>query len=517
MRLEAKTAWVMRDGVELEVDVETVTLSDEVLVRPGMRVPVDGVVLSGSSGVDESALTGESVPVEKAPGDEVSAGTVNTSGFLRIRPTRLAGETLLAEIIRKVEAAQNSKAPIQALADRISGVFVPTVLAIAILSLLAWLTAGTYFFGFEKALPMAIVSFVGVLVIACPCAVGLATPTAIVTGVGKGAENGMLVKNAEALELLASIDTVVFDKTGTLTEGKPEVTDVLVISSKWKEEDILSFAASVEAASEHPIAKAIVRAATQRKIEIRDVSDFGSTAGSGVRANIEGKTVEVGRPTAKNDPKDPVSVLESNGKTVVMFTIDGEIAGYIAVADRPRKAASEVVARLKEMGKTVVMLTGDNERTARAIAKEVGIERIVAGVLPTGKSEEIERLRSENRKVAMVGDGINDAPALASADVGIAMATGSDAAMASADVTLIGGNISKIPSALLLGQSTVRTIHQNLFWAFCFNVVGIPLASGLFFPFFGWTLSPAFAGAAMAFSSVAVVTNSLRLKRVKLD
>lgn len=378
MRLEAKTAWVVRDGVELEVDVETVTLTDEVLVRPGMRVPVDGRVLSGSSGVDESALTGESLPVEKAPDDEVSAGTVNTSGFLRIRPTRLAGETLLAEIIRKVEAAQNSKAPIQALADRISGVFVPTVLAIAVLSLLAWLTAGTYFMGFENALPMAIVSFVGVLVIACPCAVGLATPTAIVTGVGKGAENGMLVKNAEALELLASIDTVVFDKTGTLTEGKPEVTDILIISPKWSEEDMLSFAASVESGSEHPIAKAIVRAAEGRKVSIGSITDFQATAGSGVRAESDGKIIEMGRPTLKNDPENPVSQLESKGKTVVMLTIDGEIAGYIAVADRPRKAASEVVARLKSMGKTVIMLTGDNERTARAIALEVGIDRIVA-------------------------------------------------------------------------------------------------------------------------------------------
>lgn len=391
------------------------------------------------------------------------------------------------------------------------------MLAIAVLSLIVWLTAGTYYLGFDKALPMAIVSFVGVLVIACPCAVGLATPTAIVTGVGKGAENGMLVKNAEALELLAKVDTVVFDKTGTLTEGKPEVTDVLVISKTLTENDVLSYAASVETNSEHPIAKAIVRAANERNITIKNVSDFASTAGSGVRAKSDdGKTIEVGRPSGKADPKSSVSELESNGKTVVMLSIDGEIAGYVAVADRPRKAATEVVARLKDMGKTVVMLTGDNERTARAIAKEVGIERIVAGVLPTGKSEEIERLRSEGRKVAMVGDGINDAPALASADVGIAMATGSDAAMASADLTLIGGNIVKIPSALLLGQSTVRTIHQNLFWAFCFNVIGIPLASGLFYPIFGWTLSPAFAGAAMAFSSVAVVTNSLRLKRARL-
>lgn len=328
----------------------------------------------------------------------------------------------------------------------------------------------------------------------------------------------MLVKNAEALELLAKVDTVVFDKTGTLTEGKPEVTNVLVVSKNLTENDILSYAASVETNSEHPIAKAIVRATNERNIAIGSVSDFASTAGSGVRAKSDdGKTIEVGRPSGKVDPKSPVSELESNGKTVVMLTIDGEIAGYVAVADRPRKAATEVVARLKEMGKTVVMLTGDNERTARAIAKEVGIERIVAGVLPTGKSEEIERLRSEGRKVAMVGDGINDAPALASADVGIAMATGSDAAMASADLTLIGGNIVKIPSALLLGRSTVRTIHQNLFWAFCFNVIGIPLASGLFYPIFGWTLSPAFAGAAMAFSSVAVVTNSLRLKRARLQ
>jgi Cu+-exporting ATPase len=525
MRLEAKTAWVIRNGAELEVDVETVTLSDEVLVRPGMRIPVDGIVLNGSSAVDESALTGESIPVEKTPDDEVSAGTVNTSGVLHIRPKRLAGETLLAEIIRKVEAAQNSKAPIQALADKIAWIFVPTVLMIAVLSLLAWLTAGTYYLGFDKALPIAIVSFVGVLVIACPCAVGLATPTAIVTGVGKGAENGMLVKNAEALELLAKIDTVVFDKTGTLTEGKPEVTDMLVISKLLTENDILSYAASVETNSEHPIAKAIVRAANERGIVIGSVSDFASTAGSWVRAKSDdGKIIEVGRPNHLTPSPSPseergeiVSELESAGKTVVMLSIDGEIAGYVAVADRPRKSAIEVVARLKGMGKTVVMLTGDNERTARAIAKEVGIERIVAGVLPTGKSEEIERLRSEWRKVAMVGDGINDAPALASADVGIAMATGSDAAMASADVTLIGGNISKIPSALLLGQSTVRTIHQNLFWAFCFNIIGIPLASGLFFPFFGWTLSPAFAGAAMAFSSVAVVTNSLRLKRIRLQ
>ncbi len=547
MRLEAKTAWVIRNGSELEVDVETVTLSDEVLVRPGMRIPVDGIVLTGSSAVDESALTGESIPVEKTPDDEVSAGTVNTSGVLHIRPKRLAGETLLAEIIRKVEAAQNSKAPIQALADKIAWIFVPTVLTIAVLSLLAWLTASTYYLGFDKALPIAIVSFVGVLVIACPCAVGLATPTAIVTGVGKGAENGMLVKNAEALELLAKIDTVVFDKTGTLTEWKPEVTNVLVISKHLTENDILSYAASVETNSEHPIAKAIVRATNERGIIIRSVSDFASSAGSWVRAKSDdGKSIEIGRPTAKNDPLTPpphpspllkgegekdnelpspfrrrvgdeVGELESAGKTVVMLSVDGEIAGYVAVADRPRKSATEVIARLKDMGKTVVMLTGDNERTARAIAKEVGIERIVAGVLPTGKSEEIERLRSEWRKVAMVGDGINDAPALASADVGIAMATGSDAAMASADVTLIGGNISKIPSALLLGQSTVRTIHQNLFWAFCFNIIGIPLASGLFFPFFGWTLSPAFAGAAMAFSSVAVVTNSLRLKRIRLQ
>lgn len=294
----------------------------------------------------------------------------------------------------------------------------------------------------------------------------------------------MLVKNAEALELLASIDTVVFDKTGTLTEGRPEVTDILPISAKFSEADILSFAASVESGSEHPIAKTIVRAANERNIAMRNISDFQATSGSGVRAEADGMMVEVGRPTAGNKEEVAVSQLESNGKTVVMLTLDREIAGYIAVADRPRKTASEVVSRLKNMGKTVVMLTGDNERTARAIAAEIGIDRVIAGVLPTGKSEEIERLRSEGRKVAMIGDGINDAPALATADVGIAMATGSDAAMASADVTLIGGNIAKIPSALLLGRSTVRTIRQNLFWAFCFNIIGIPLAAGLFYPLF---------------------------------
>lgn len=356
MRLEAKTAWILRDGQEQEVDVETVTLSDEVLVRPGMRVPVDGTVLSGASGVDESALTGESVPIEKAPGDEVSAGTLNTSGFLHVRPTRLAGETLLAEIIRKVESAQNSKAPIQALADRIAAVFVPTVLVIAVLSLITWLTVGTHFLGFDRALPMAIISFVGVLVIACPCAVGLATPTAIVTGVGKGAENGMLVKNAEALELLASIDTVVFDKTGTLTEGRAEVTDILPASSKFSEADILSFAASVEAGSEHPIAKALVRAAGERNIALRSISNFQTTAGSGVHAEADGMVIEVGRPAGNNE-EATVSELESNGKTVVMLTLNGEIAGYIAVADRPRKSSSEVVLKLKSMGKTVVMLT----------------------------------------------------------------------------------------------------------------------------------------------------------------
>lgn len=307
-----------------------------------------------------------------------------------------------------------------------------------------------------------------------------------------------------------------FDKTGTLTEGKPEVTDIIPISGKFGEEDILSLAASVESGSEHPIARAIVRTVEERKIALKSISYFQSTAGSGVRAELDGKILEVCRPTLQNDPKNTISKLESSGKTVVMLFFDGEAIGYIAVADRPKKSAKEVVSRLKDMGKTVVMLTGDNERTARAIATEIGIEQMISGVLPTGKSEEIERLRGENRKVVMVGDGINDAPALASADVGIAMATGSDAAMASADVTLIGGNILKIPSALLLGRRTVRTIQQNLFWAFCFNIIGIPLATGLFIPFFGWTLSPAFAGAAMAFSSVAVVTNSLRLKRIRL-
>jgi Cu+-exporting ATPase len=511
--LRPKTARVMREDRELDIPIDEVRVGDLVLVRPGEKVPVDGVVEDGSSNVDESMLTGEPLPVAKGAGDTVIGGTLNTTGSFRFRATKVGSDTVLQQIVRLVQQAQGSKAPIQRLADRISGVFVPVVLCLAVVTFVVWYDLSPP----ETRLTQALYTSVAVLIIACPCALGLATPTAIMVGTGRGAQAGILIKGGAALELAHRVTTVVLDKTGTVTEGKPTVTDVRATGTIVSEDQLLRLAASAERASEHPLAAAVVRAAEERGLSPSYPERFESVTGHGIESTIEGRTVLVGNAKLLRDRGiafDEVigDELSAAGKTPIFIAVDGQAAGVIAIADKPKSSAKPAVERLKQLGLKVVMLTGDTPRTAEAIGREVGIDRVSAGVLPEGKADVVKRLQDEGEIVAMVGDGVNDAPALAQADVGIAMGSGTDVAIESAQVTLVRGDLSGVPAAIDLSRATMRTVRQNLFFAFIYNVLGVPIAAGVLYPLTGWLLSPILASAAMALSSVSVVTNALRLR-----
>ncbi|HYN81376.1 MAG TPA: heavy metal translocating P-type ATPase [Gemmatimonadaceae bacterium] len=514
MKLQPQTAHVIRDGTEMEVPIDAVTQGDIVQVRPGEKIPVDGVVRDGSSAVNESMLTGESLPVEKAPGQEVFGGTLNLTGAFRFEATKVGRDTALQQIVRMVHDAQGSKAPIARLADVISGIFTPVVLCVAIATFAAWFVLAPP----EVRFTMALVNFVSVLIIACPCALGLATPTAIMVGTGRGAEHGILIKGGESLETAHKLDTIVLDKTGTITRGQPVLTDFVPIGGNT-EQQLLRFAASAEKGSEHPIGEAIMRAATERQIEVTDPSEFRALPGFGVEATVDEHDILLGnsdlmreRGVTIGDAGARAEHLEAEGKTAMFAAIDGELAGILAVADEVKPEAQSAVAELKRMGLDIVMITGDNQRTADSIAREVGITRVLAQVLPAQKAEEVARLQAEKRRVGMVGDGINDAPALARADVGIAIGTGTDVAIEASDITLLRGDLRGVVTAIALSRATIRTVKQNLFWAFIYNVIGIPLAAGALYPLTGWLLSPIIASAAMSMSSVSVVTNSLRLR-----
>lgn len=521
LNLQVKTALVRHGTREHEMPISEVQLNFEVIVKPGATIPVDGVIIEGASAVDESMITGEPIPVDKKVGDEVIGGTINKQGHLVIKTTKIGKYTVLAQIIQMVEHAQGSKAPIQKLADQISRVFVPTVLVIALVVLVVWLLLGLGVLPFNEALTIALQSFTGVLVIACPCALGLATPTGIVVAMGKGAAHGILIKDAESLEKLHKVTAVVTDKTGTITEGKPTVTDIKILNTEWNESDVLQLTASLEKFSEHPLATAILERAEQDKIMLLPVTDFNTITGKGLYGTIKKQRYFVGNQTLLKeynltvDPKH-VTALTEAGKTPVFLTTKQTVLAVIGIADVVKEGIAETVAHLARKSIKVIMLTGDNEQTAQHIAKQVGIDTVHAEVLPGDKASIIKELQSKGEKVAMIGDGINDAPALAQADVGIAMSTGTDIAISSAQVTLLKGDFRKMVQAIELSKSTMSTIKQNLFWAFSYNIIGIPLAAGLFYPIWGILLNPAFAGLAMAFSSVAVVTNSLRLKFARL-
>jgi Cu2+-exporting ATPase/Cu+-exporting ATPase len=520
LNLQPKTALVLRDGTEIEIAIEHVVHGDKIIIKPGNKIPVDGIVLEGASFVDESMITGEPIPVEKKVGETVVAGTINTNGSFIFEATKVGKETLLSQIIKMVEEAQGSKAPIEALADKISGIFVPIVLIIAVITLGTWLLVGSQFIGFSQASSLGILSFVSILVIACPCALGLATPTAIIVGVGKGARNGILIKDAASLEHLHKVDTIVMDKTGTITTGKPAVVDV-INTSELSEESFVQIIASLENKSEHPIAHAILAYAKNKNISLAAVSDFSIIQGKGLRGIINGTEYFVGNAqlvTERGITFDhaQLSKFTSQGKTPALVCTKDSLLGFIMVADEVKKESKDAVAALHKMGIKVIMLTGDDEKTATFIASLVGIDEVVAHVLPGDKMSKITELQNQGRIVAMAGDGVNDAPALAQANVGIAMGTGTDVAIEAASITLLHGDISKLVKAIKLSRITMRGIKQNLFWAFIYNVVGIPLAAGIFYPIFGWLLNPVFAGFAMAMSSVSVVTNSLRIKTKKL-
>jgi Cu+-exporting ATPase len=500
MGLAPKTAIIVQDGVEKEIPIDDVEIGDIIVVKPGSKIPVDGAVTEGRTAINESMLTGESMPVGKKTGDPVYAASLNTTGTIRFKAEKIGSDTALAQIIKLVEDAQGSKAPIAKLADTVSGYFVPVVCFVALAAGTAW------FFGAGRDLEFALTIFISVLVIACPCALGLATPTAIMVATGKGAENGIFIKSGEALETAYKINMAVFDKTGTVTEGKPTVTDVA------GDANVLKYAASVEKLSEHPLGLAVVNAAS----EIYPATDFCSITGMGVQASVNGKLVKVGRATFANAPQKDGESFAEQGKTPLFVSIDGVYAGVIAVADVVKSGSRAAIERLNRMGIEVVMMTGDNQKTAAAIARQTGIDKVLAEVLPHDKSDEIKKLQAEGRKVAMVGDGINDAPALAQADTGIAIGSGTDVAMESADIVLMRSDLTDVPAAITLSKMTVRNIKQNLFWAFAYNVVGIPIAAGVLHLFGGPLLNPVFAAAAMSLSSVSVLANALRLKRVSI-
>ncbi len=506
MGLQPKTARVIRDGEEIDLEIEKVIIGDVIIVRPGERIPVDGKIVEGHSAIDESMITGESMPVDKSVDDEVIGATINKLGSFKFKATKIGKDTVLSQIVKLVEDAQGSKAPVQRLADKISGIFVPVVVAIAVLTfIIAYFITGEFNTGLINA--------VAVLVIACPCALGLATPTAIMVGTGIGAENGILIKSGEHLERTHEMDAIVFDKTGTITKGEPEVTDIVTFGAE--RDEVLRISASVERTSEHPLGQSIVKKGQEELLLLTEPEKFMAVPGKGLKATLDGQEIYIGNRRLMNDNKisievaeDDLARLEEEGKTAMILSIDGKLSGVIAVADQIKETSKKALADLKEMGLDIYMMTGDNERTARAIAKEVGIENILAEVLPENKAEEVEKLKSQGKHVGMVGDGINDAPALAAADVGFAIGTGTDVAMEAADITLMRGDLTGVVTAIRLSHRTMKTIRQNLFWAFFYNSVGIPFAA------FGF-LNPMVAGAAMAFSSVTVVSNSLRLKRFK--
>ncbi|MDZ8069163.1 MAG: heavy metal translocating P-type ATPase [Nostoc sp. DedQUE08] len=525
--LQARDARVIRDGREIDLPIAEVRINDVILVRPGEKIPVDGEVITGASTVDEAMVTGESLPVKKQPGDEVIGATINGAGAFKFRVTRIGNDTFLAQIVKLVQQAQGSKAPIQRLADRVTGWFVPAVIAIAIATFIIW-------FNFTGNLTLATMTTVGVLIIACPCALGLATPTSVMVGTGKGAENGILIKGADSLELAHKIQTIVLDKTGTLTQGKPTVTDFVTVNgtANGNEIKLLQLAATVERNSEHPLAEAVVKYAQSQEVSLIDAKNFAANAGSGVQAVVANQLVQIGtqrwltelgiNTMSLQQYKD---AWEASGKTVILIAVDGELQGIMGIADALKPSSATVVKALQKLGLEVVMLTGDNRKTAEAIARQVGIQRIFAEVRPDQKAAIIQSLQGEIEKfpkskiqnpkskiVAMVGDGINDAPALAQADVGIAIGTGTDVAIAASDITLISGDLLLIVTAIQLSRATINNIRQNLFFAFIYNVIGIPIAAGILFPIFGWLLNPIIAGAAMALSSLSVVSNALRLR-----
>lgn len=514
MDLAPKTALIVKNGEEVEVPIEEVVIGDVVVVKPGKSVPVDGTIVEGSSSLDQSALTGESIPVEKTIGDKVIAATINKTGYFRFKAEKVGDDTTLAKIIQLVEDANATKAPIAKLADKISGIFVPTVIGISIVTFVVWMLMG---YDFEFALSLAIT----VLVISCPCALGLATPVAIMVGTGKGAQHGILVKSAEALETMHSINTVVLDKTGTITEGKPVVTDILT-NGEMTEEELIHIAASIEKPSEHPLAEAVVEKAKEMGLSLMKVDNFNSVSGMGIAAFIDGKPYIAGNLALMNEEsielgqfQEESDRLASEGKTPLFFGDNKKVLGIIAVADVVKKNSKQAIELFKKMGIDVVMLTGDNKRTAEAIRRQLDIDKVIAEVLPQDKEREVRAIQEKGQKVAMIGDGINDAPALTRADVGVAIGAGTDIAIESADIVLIKNDLLDAVTAVQLSRSTIKNIKQNLFWAFFYNVLGIPLAAGVFYLSMGWKLSPMFAAAAMSLSSVFVVTNALRLKFFK--
>ncbi len=515
--LQAKTARLIRNGQEIDIPIESVQIGDVILVRPGEKIPVDGEVVDGTSTIDESMVTGESVPIKKQAGDEVIGVTINKTGSFKFKATRVGKDTVLAQIVQLVQQAQGSRAPIQRLADSVTGWFVPAVIAIALLTFIIW-------FNIMGNLTLALITTVGVLIIACPCALGLATPTSVMVGTGKGAENGILIKGADSLELAHKIKTIVLDKTGTITQGKPTVTDFVTESGTANRNEIklLQLAASLERNSEHPLAEAIVRYAQNQEVGLVDVNNFEAIAGSGVQGVVDNRLVQIGTQRWMSELGVKTQALEKEkerleylGKTAIYIAVNGKIQGLMGISDAVKPTSIQAIKALQKLGLEVVMLTGDNRRTAETIAREVGINRVRAEVRPDQKAEEVKKLQSEGKIVAMVGDGINDAPALAQADVGIAIGTGTDVAIAASDITLISGDLLGVVTAIQLSHATIRNIRQNLFFAFIYNVAGIPIAAGILFPFFGWLLNPIIAGGAMAFSSVSVLTNALRLRNFK--
>jgi P-type Cu+ transporter len=514
MGLQARDARVIRNGQEIDIPINQVQIGDTILVRPGEKIPVDGEIISGSSTIDEAMVTGESIPVKKEPGDEVIGATINKTGSFKFQATRVGKDTVLAQIVKLVQDAQGSKAPIQRLADRVTGWFVPVVIAIAIVTFVLW-------FVIMGNISLALVTTVGVLIIACPCALGLATPTSVMVGTGKGAENGILIKGAASLELAHKIQTIVLDKTGTITQGKPTVTNYATVKgiADGAELELLRLTAAVESNSEHPLAEAIVKYAQSQNMAVPEVIDFKAIAGSGVQGKVSNCLVQIGTQRWMSELGIEITALQSQkdnweaeSKTVVLIAVDKQLEGIIAIADAIKPTSPAAIKALRKLGLEVVMLTGDNQKTAEAIAREVGIVRVEAQVRPNQKVAKVKQLQQEGKIVAMVGDGINDAPALAQADVGIAIGTGTDIAIAASDITLISGELQGIVTAIKLSKATISNIRQNLFFAFIYNVLGIPIAAGILFPFFGWLLNPIIAGGAMAFSSVSVVTNALRLR-----
>ena len=509
--LAPKTALVVRNGRETEIPADQVQVGETVIVKPGQGIPVDGVILEGTGTVDESAITGESIPVEKKVGDRVTGATVNRAGYFQMKADRIGEDTTLSQIIRLVEEAGGSKAPIAKLADKVSGIFVPVVITIAVITIIVWLLSGATF-------SFALASGIAVLVISCPCALGLATPTAIMVGTGRGAEQGILIKSGESLETAHLVDTVVLDKTGTITEGHPAVAAVRMAPGVT-EAELLGLAASLEKASEHPLAEAIVRYAEEAGVEVSQATEFAAEAGQGVSGMVSGRKVLAGNQKMMDAQKvildgmdAEAGKLSEEGRTVLYIAVDQKLLGMIAVADPVKKTSAEAIREMEQMGLDVVMLTGDHEKTARAIQKQLGISRVIAQVLPQDKEREVRRLQEEGHKVAMVGDGINDAPALARADVGIAIGAGTDVAIESADIVLMKSDLLDAVTAVQLSRAVIRNIKENLFWAFCYNAIDIPLAAGVFYPLLNWQLSPMFGSAAMSFSSVFVVCNALRLK-----